>query len=118
MGRLVELLVVPRRAYGVGVAIEDFRAVVRALAEPEVLRVFGVVAASDAGRGPQVSGNTRSIAWVTVFGLVQRTSLAREAVETAAGRLVRAGLFEESVDDERGYKSWRVDTQALAAAAV
>jgi hypothetical protein len=59
------------------VAIEDFRSVVRALANPEALQVFGVVAASDAGRGPQ-----------------------------------------ETVDSESGYKSWRVDTQALASAAV
>lgn len=85
--------------------------------DPDALCVFGVIAASDAGRGPLVSGNTRSIAHLTVFGVVKATSMSREAVESAASRLVDAGLLAETVDSEHGYRSWRVDTQALAVAA-
>jgi hypothetical protein len=60
---------------------------------------------------------TRSTPYVTPFGLVRETSLSRDVVEAAAGRLKRAGLLETLVDDERGYESWRISEAALAAAA-
>jgi hypothetical protein len=54
---------------------------------------------------------------VTPFGLMRETSLSRDVVEAAAGRLKRAGLLEVLGDDEQGYESWRISEAALAAAA-
>jgi hypothetical protein len=48
--------------------------------------------------------------------LVKKTSLPRDVIEKAAGRLKGAGLLEVLVD-ERGYESWRVSEAALAAVA-
>jgi hypothetical protein len=62
------------------------------------------------------SEGTRSTPYVTPFDLMRQTSLSREVVEAAAGRLKQAGLLEVLVDDERGYESWRVSEAALAAA--
>jgi len=64
-----------------------------------------------------VSDRVRSTPYVTPFGLMRETSLSRDVVEAAAGRLKRAGLLETLVDDERGYESWRISEAALAAAA-
>lgn len=91
---------------------------VEALADPEALYVFGLLVArtSMLGAGSSRDG-TRSIPYVTPFGLMRQTSLSRGAVEAAAERLKRAGLLETLVDDERGYESWRVSEAALAAAA-
>jgi hypothetical protein len=101
----------------IGVAIEDASAVIDVLADPETLYVFGVIAARTSKVGMSTSDGTRSTPYVTPFGLVRETSLSRDVVEAAAGRLKRAGLLETLVDDERGYESWRISEAALAAAA-
>jgi hypothetical protein len=101
----------------IGVAINDARAVIRALADPETLYVFGVVAARTSKLGLKVSERAGSTPYVTPFGLMRETALSRDVVEAAAARLKRAGLLEALVDDERGYESWRISEAALAAAA-
>lgn len=101
----------------IGVAIEDARAVVGALADPETLYVFGVIAARTSKLRLGASERAGSTPYVTPFGLVRETSLSREVVEAAAERLKQAGLLDALVDDERGYESWRVSEAALAAAA-
>ena len=101
----------------IGVAIEDARAVIDALADPEALYVFGVIAARTSKVGMSTSDGTRSTPYVTPFGLVRETSLSRDVVEAAARRLKRAGLLETLVGDERGDESWRISEAALAAAA-
>jgi hypothetical protein len=99
-----------------GVAINDARAVIDALADPETLYVFGVVAARTSKLGLTVSDRARSTPYVTPFGLMRETSLSRDVVEAAAERLKRAGLLEALVDEERGYESWRISEAALVAA--
>lgn len=99
-----------------GVAIRDARAVIEALADPETLLVFGVIASRTSRVQISTSDGTRSVPYVTPFGVVGETSLSRGVVEVAAGRLKRAGLLEVLADDERGYESWRVSEAALAAA--
>lgn len=101
----------------IGVAIEDVRAVIDALADPEALYVFGVIAARTSKVGMSTSDGTRSTPYVTPFGLVRETSLSRDVVEAAARRVKRAGLLETLVDGERGDESWRISEAALAAAA-
>ena len=86
----------------IGVVINDARAVIDALADPETLYVFGVVAARTSKLGLRVSDRAVSTPYVTPFGLMRETSLSRDAVEAAAERLKRAGLLEALVDDERG----------------
>ena len=98
------------------VAIRDARAVVEALADPQTLYVFGVIAARASKIRVSMSDGTRTTPYVTPFGLMRETSLSREVVEAAAGRLRRAGLLEVLVDDVRGYESWRIDEAALVAA--
>ena len=100
----------------IGVVISDARAVVAALADPETLYVFGVIAARTSKLGLRVSAGARSTPYVTPFGLMRQTSLSRDVVEAAAARLTRAGLLEVLVNDERGYESWRISEAALAAA--
>ncbi len=100
----------------VGMAIRDARAVIAALADPETLLVFGVIAARTSKLRMSTSDGTRSTPYVTPYGLMRETSLSREVVEAAAERLKRAGLLEVLVDDERGDESWRVSEAALAAA--
>jgi len=112
-GRSAELFA----AMVIGMVIRDARAVVAALADPETLYVFGVIAARTSKVGSGVSDGVRSTPYVTPFGLMRETSLSRDVVEAAAGRLKRAGLLEVRVDDEQGYESWRVSEAALAAAA-
>jgi hypothetical protein len=97
--------------------IRDARAVVAALADPETLYVFGVIAARTTRVGVEVSDRVRSTPYVTPFGLMRETSLSREVVEESAARLRRAGLLEVLVEDERGFESWRISEAALAAAA-
>ena len=101
----------------IGVVITDARAVIDALADPETLYVFGVVAARTSKLGLPVKERAGTTPYVTPFGLMRETSLSRDAVEAAAERLKRAGLLESLVDDERGYENWRVREAALAAAA-
>lgn len=101
----------------IGVAVTDARAVIDALADPETLYVFGVVAARTSKLGLPVEERAGTTPYVTPFGLMRETSLSRDAVEAAAERLKRAGLLESLSDDERGYESWRVSEAALAAAA-
>lgn len=98
------------------VAIKDARAVVDALADPQTLYVFGVIAARTSKLGMGTSGAAWTTPYVTPLGLVRETSLARDVVEAAAERLKLAGLVEVLVDDERGYESWRISEAALAAA--
>jgi hypothetical protein len=100
----------------IGMAIDDARAVIATLADPETLYVFGVIAARTSTVGVSGSDRTRSTPYVTPFGLMRETSLSRDAVEAAAERLKRAGLLEVLLDDERGYESWRISEAALAAA--
>ena len=78
----------------IGVAIDDARAVLVALADPEMLYVFGVIAARTSMLGVSGSDRTRSTPYVTPFGVMRETSLSRDAVEAAAERLKRAGLLE------------------------
>jgi len=99
------------------VAINDARAVIDALADPETLYVFGVVAARTSKLGSRASDRAGSTPYVTPFGLMRETSLSRDVVEAVAQRLKLAGLLEVLVDDERGYESWRISEAALAAAA-
>jgi hypothetical protein len=101
----------------IGVVINDARAVMDALADPETLYVFGVVAARTSKLGLRVSDRAGSTPYVTPFGLMRETALSRDVVEAAAQRLKRAGLLEALVDDERGYESWRISEAALGAAA-
>ena len=77
----------------IGVAINDARAVFGALADPETLYVFGVIAARTSKLGLRVSAGARSTPYVTPFGLMRQTSLSRDVVEAAAARLTRAGLL-------------------------
>jgi DNA-binding transcriptional ArsR family regulator len=100
----------------IGMVIDDARAVIAALADPEALYVFGVIAAGTSRLGVSEAGGTRSTPYVTPFGVMRATSLSRDAVEAAAERLKRAGLLEVLLDDERGYGSWRINKAALAAA--
>jgi hypothetical protein len=101
----------------IGVVITDARAVIDALADPEALYVFGVVAARTSRLRLPVKERAGSTPYVTPFGLMRETSLSRDAVEAAVERLKRVGLLESLVDDERGYESWRISEAALAAAA-
>jgi hypothetical protein len=101
----------------IGVAINDARAVIDALADPETLYVFGVVAVRTSKLGLPVSDRAGSTPYLTPFGLMRETCLSRDVVEAAAERLKRAGLLEALVDDERGYESWRISEVALAAGA-
>lgn len=101
----------------IGMVIRDVEAVIAALADPQTLYVFGVIAARTSKLGERESDRVRSTPYVTPFGLMRETSLSRDVVEAAAGRLKRAGLLEVLVDDERGYESWRISEAALAAAA-
>ena len=101
----------------IGMAIDDARAVIDALADPETLYVFGVIAARTSKLGLRESDRAGSTPYVTPFGLMRETSLSRDVVEVAAERLKRAGLLDALVDDERGYESWRISEAALAAAA-
>jgi DNA-binding transcriptional ArsR family regulator len=98
----------------IGVVITDARAVIDALADPETLYVFGVVAARTSKLGLPAKERAGTTPYVTPFGLMRETSLSRDAVEAAAERLKRAGLLESLVDDERGYENWRVSEAALA----
>jgi hypothetical protein len=90
--------------------VRDAGAMIRVLAEPEVLLVFGaIVNATSAARLRDEVGHPRlGTSYITPFGLVKKTSLPRDVIEMAAGRLKAAGLLEVLVDEERGYESWRV----------
>jgi hypothetical protein len=101
----------------ISMVIRDAQAVIAALADPQTLYVFGVIAARTSKLGERESDRVRSMPYVTPFGLMRETSLSRDVVEAAAGRLKRAGLLEVLVDDERAYESWRISEAALAAAA-
>lgn len=90
---------------------------IAALADPETLLVFGVLAARTSQLTTPTSEGTRSTPYVTPFGVMRETSLSREAVEAAVGRLAAAGLLEVLGDDGRGFESWRISEAALAAAA-
>ena len=70
-------------------AINDARAVFGALADPETLYVFGVIVARTSKLKLPVSERAGSTPYVRPFGLVRETSLSREVVEAAAGRLKR-----------------------------
>jgi hypothetical protein len=96
--------------------IRDVRAVIAALADPQTLYVFGVIAVRTSKVGERDSDRVRSMPYVTPFGVMRETSLSRDVVEAAAGRLKGAGLLEVLVDDEGGYESWRVSEAALGAA--
>jgi hypothetical protein len=98
-------------------AIGDVRAVIEALADPRALYVFGVIAVRTSKVGMESEPGTRSTPYVTPFGLMRETSLSRDVVEAAAERLNRAGLLEVLAADERGFESWRISQDALAAAA-
>jgi hypothetical protein len=73
----------------IGVIIRDARAVMAALADPETLYVFGVIAARTSKLGLRRSDGVRSTPYVTPFGVMRETSLSRDVVEAAAARLKR-----------------------------
>lgn len=101
----------------IDMAIDEAGAVIVALAEPETLLVFGVLAVRTSRLRVSASGRPGpGTSYVTPFGLMRETSLSRDVVEAAAARLKRAGLLEVLVDDERGYESWRISEAALATA--
>jgi hypothetical protein len=101
----------------IDMAIDDAQVVIAALAEPETLLVFGVLAVRTSRVGVGESGRPGpGTSYVTPFGLMRETSLSRDVVEAAAARLKRAGLLEVLVDDECGYESWRISEAALATA--
>jgi hypothetical protein len=101
----------------IDMAIDDAGVVLAALAEPETLLVFGVLAVRTSRLRVSGSGEPEpGTSYVTPFGLMRETSLSRDVVEAAAARLKRAGLLEVLVDNERGYESWRVSEDALATA--
>lgn len=94
----------------IDMAIDDAGAVIAALAEPETLLVFGVLAVRTSRLRVSASGRSGpGTSYVTPFGLMRETSLSRDVVEAAAGRLKRAGLVkvlvEVLVDDEGGYEA-------------
>ena len=97
-------------------AIRDAQSVVDALADPRTLYVFGVIAARTSKVGVKTSKGTRTMPYVTPFGLMRETSLSRDAIEVSAACLKTAGLLEVLVDDEGRYESWRISETALAAA--
>ena len=101
-----------------GMVVGDARVMISVLAEPEALLVFGaIVTATSTARLRDEMGHPRSgTSYITPFGLVKKTSLPRDVIEKAAGRLKRAGLLEVLADEQRGYESWRVCEAALAAA--
>ena len=99
----------------ISMVIRDVQAVIAALADPQTLYVFGVIAARTSKLGEGESDRVRSTPYMTPFGLMRETSLSRDVVEAVAGRLKRAGLLEVLVD-ERAYESWRISEAALAAA--
>jgi hypothetical protein len=99
-----------------GVTVRDARTMIAALADPETLLVFGVIAARTSKLGMSTSDGTRSTPYLTPYGLMREALLSRDVVEAATERLKRAGLLEVLVDDERGDESWRVSEAALAAA--
>jgi hypothetical protein len=96
--------------------IRNAQAVIDALADPQTLYVFGVIAARTSRVGVRTSKGTRSTPYVTPFGLMRETSLSREAVEAAVACLKRTGLVEVLVDNEHGYESWRISETALTTA--
>jgi hypothetical protein len=90
----------------IDMAIDDAGAAIAALAEPETLLVFGVLAVRTSRLRVNASGRSGpGTSYVTPFGLMRETSLSRDVVEAAAGRLKRAGLVEVLVDDEGGYEA-------------
>jgi hypothetical protein len=97
-------------------AVGDAHAMIGALADPEALYVFGVIAARTSRIGLIEEPGTRSTPYMTPFGVMKATELPRDAVEAAAERLKLAGLLEVLHDDERRYDNWRVNEAALAAA--
>jgi hypothetical protein len=95
--------------------VEDARAIVAALADPETLLVFGALAVGTSTLPARGAGGGTS--YLTPFGLMKQTGLSREAVETATARLKRVGLLDVIVDDERKYETWRISEASLAAVA-
>jgi hypothetical protein len=93
--------------------------VISALAEPDVLLVFGalVVATSLARPHDDFGQPMYPNAYITPFGLAKTTGLSRDVIEGAARRLVHAGLLKVLPDDERDYDSWRLDDAAVRALA-
>lgn len=99
------------------VAIDDPRALIDALADPQGLYLFGVIAVRTSKLGMSTSDAARSTPYVTTLGLVRETALSQDVVEAAADRPQRAGLLEMMTDDERGLDHWRISETALADAA-
>ena len=98
-----------------GMAVDDARLVVAALAQPEVLLVFSaiVVATSTARPRDEMGHPPAGTAYITAFGLARKTLLSREVIERAAGHLHRVGLVEVLPGEQRRYDSWRVNEAAL-----
>ena len=76
-----------------------------ALADPERLYVFGVVAARTSKLRLKASDGAGTTPYVTPFGLMRETELSRDVIEAAARRRKRASLLKALVDDERGYET-------------
>jgi hypothetical protein len=104
-----------------GMSVDEARMVVAALAEPEVLLVFGaiVTATSRARLLNELGHPMEENSYITPFGLAKKTSLPRDVIERAAQRLKRVGLLEVLPDAfGRGFESWRVNEATLAAASM
>ena len=106
-----------RLGYRERVSIDDPRLVISALAEPDVLLVFGaLVMRTSLARPHDDFGRPMSPnAYITPFGLAKTTGLSRDVIERAAARLVQAGLLKVQPDPDRDYDSWRLDDAAVRA---
>lgn len=90
---------------------------IAALADPETLLVFGVLAVRTSQLMTPSSEGVRSTPYLTPYGVMRETSLSRAAVEAAVGRLAAAGVLEIAARHGAQYESWRISEAALAAAA-
>ena len=88
---------------------------VAVLADPETLLVFGALVVGTSTMHSERAGGGMS--YLTPLGVMKRTGLSREAVETATARLKRVGLLDVIVDDERKYERWRISEAGLTAVA-
>ena len=98
-------------------SVDDPQLVISALADPEVLLVFGALVMATSLARPRDEFGQPMVAnrFITPFGLAKTTGLSRAVIEQAVARLVHAGLLKVSSDAERDYDSWRLDDAAVCA---
>jgi hypothetical protein len=86
-----------------GAVIErDRKAMLRALADEDALRVFGQVVLATGTGLPERSGGSTSIRYVTAHGVSRRTGLPVSVVLGALTRLTESRLTIESEDGAAG----------------